>query len=954
MQGLRFSRTDAEPIAKVRILTEQTSPETLSWDNPFPTFPTKSKKMPQPSEADAPRPATASSNRSHDCAREQPRLRKGDRSTDDDRQPPLHDVRSDYTTAPISGLPPNIPRPVLEGARGFPMQLNAPSAQYAQASGEGMAGGNRPLRNGIPHLEANLKESHSVPASPWQSKYTPGIRNNVNSPSEIPEPMSHSSLPFRDNEHAVQQERDPRDQRGPPSNHNELHQRREEHHPRSTDTNRSQSLDLDRGYQGQIGQTYKPFPGPFATPDETNNRHLGSYHDWSNESQQMQYPQEARNNRSPGESDIPNFDALTNERAYQRPGMMMDQQLHLQPQTNPANTSSFKDGNGHGAQREQPVASNFSSQASRSRSQPNYKDRRHPNYAHGFEASNLTPPVAAFNGQSPMPHYNSGYMDPPPSQSQERPYYGTKQHSNISQRSFVKQQGTPQSPSHGLPVLQPTRSPDDRNEYPSASGSPANSFSPGISRGPTSPPHIDRPRLNPPIERVYASSASSMDLNRPDSIQSRRLSNPDSLPAHPAPIRPGLVSPPNSNQPKPPPVRQYNNISSPVLQSNVPQSQLRRSIGNADSRPVTHEELQRLQQAVKVNPNDQKTQLLLAQKMVEAASVLADEGGRADAKTRNKNREKYIFDAHKLVKKLVSGGYTEAMFYLADCHGSGLLGLQPDPKEAFSLYQSAAKLGHAPSAYRVAVCCEMGQEDGGGTRRDPLKAVQWYKRAATLGDTPAMYKMGMIQLKGLLGQPKNMRESIVWLKRAADHADAENPHALHELVSPFSPKFLRPRILTCPQALLYESASPNDNIIRDEAYSAQLLLQAAELGYKFSQYRLGAAFEYGHLGRPIDPRQSIAWYSKAAVQEEHQSELALSGWYLTGSEGVLQQSDTEAYLWARKAAQAGLAKAEYAMGYFTEVGIGASANMDDAKRWYWRAACTWSPCLISFLGVRLC
>jgi hypothetical protein len=53
----------------------------------------------------------------------------------------------------------------------------------------------------------------------------------------------------------------------------------------------------------------------------------------------------------------------------------------------------------------------------------------------------------------------------------------------------------------------------------------------------------------------------------------------------------------------------------------------------------------------------------------------------------------------------------------------------------------------------------------------------------------------------------------------------------------------------------------------------------------------------------------------------------------------LQQSDTEAYLWARKAAMAGLAKAEYAMGYFTEVGIGAPASMDDAKRWYWKAAC---------------
>ena len=127
--------------------------------------------------------------------------------------------------------------------------------------------------------------------------------------------------------------------------------------------------------------------------------------------------------------------------------------------------------------------------------------------------------------------------------------------------------------------------------------------------------------------------------------------------------------------------------------------------------------------------------------------------------------------------------------------------------------------------------------------------------------------------------------------------------------------------------------------MRDERHSAELFQRAAQLGYKFSQFRLGAAHEYGALGLPVDARQSIAWYSRAAAQEEHQSELALSGWYLTGSEGVVAQSDTEAYLWARKAASAGLAKAEYAMGYFTETGIGAPADLEAAKRWYWKAAC---------------
>jgi TPR repeat protein len=389
--------------------------------------------------------------------------------------------------------------------------------------------------------------------------------------------------------------------------------------------------------------------------------------------------------------------------------------------------------------------------------------------------------------------------------------------------------------------------------------------------------------------------------------------------------------------PKPAPVRQYTNDSNPMQKNAPPENAPPPKQERRKSDPITHAELARLQEIVKAKPNDMKTQLILAKKWVEAATVLADEGGRADTKTRNRNREKYIFDAHKLVKKLVNQGNPDAMFYLADCHGQGLLGLVPDPKEAFSLYVSAAKLNHPPSCYRVAVCCEMGLEEGGGTRRDPLKAIQWYKRAATLKDTPAMYKMGMIMLKGLLGQPKNPRDAIVWLKRAANRADEENPHALHEL------------------GLLYESASPNDSIVRDENYSKQLFMQAADLGYKFSQYRLGQAFEYGHLGCPIDPRESIQWYSKGAGQEEHQSELSLSGWYLTGesinhnislpilifvgAEGILQQSDTEAYLWARKAATSGLPKAEYAMGYFTEVGIGAPANLEDAKRWYWRAAC---------------
>jgi len=207
----------------------------------------------------------------------------------------------------------------------------------------------------------------------------------------------------------------------------------------------------------------------------------------------------------------------------------------------------------------------------------------------------------------------------------------------------------------------------------------------------------------------------------------------------------------------------------------------RPSDGSRESSPVTLQELENLRQKTLAKPDGQAIQLLLAKKLVDAATTIVDE--RADHRTRTKKRERYIADAHRLVKKLSNNGYLEATFYLADAYSRGALGLETDIKEAFGLYQTAAKGGHAQAAYRVAVCCEIGQEEGGGTRRDAVKAMQWYKRAATLGDTPAMYKMGTIQLKGLLGQPTNPKEAIEWLKKAADQADKENPHALHELVS---------------------------------------------------------------------------------------------------------------------------------------------------------------------------
>jgi uncharacterized protein len=332
--------------------------------------------------------------------------------------------------------------------------------------------------------------------------------------------------------------------------------------------------------------------------------------------------------------------------------------------------------------------------------------------------------------------------------------------------------------------------------------------------------------------------------------------------------------------------------------------------------PYTKEYIDDYRQRIKADP-DPEAHFSYARYLIDAAKRIGADV--KDQRAVRKYRDTLIQESLRVIKRLATQGqpYDEAQFFLANCYGTGMLGLQVDHEKAYHLYLQAAKQNHAAATYRVAVCNEIGV----GTRKEPPRAAAFYRKAASLGDTAAMYKLGMILLQGALGEGRNPREAVGWLRRAAEQADEENPHALHEL------------------ALLYEDV--NEQIVsHDPLQAKEYFSRAAYLGYTQSQHKLGQCYEFGALACPVDPRRSIAWYTKAAEKGNAEAELALSGWYLTGSEGVLKQSDSEAYLWARRAANKGLAKAEYAVGYYAEVGIGIKQDVEFAKRWYMRAAGT--------------
>ncbi|KZT68649.1 HCP-like protein [Daedalea quercina L-15889] len=336
---------------------------------------------------------------------------------------------------------------------------------------------------------------------------------------------------------------------------------------------------------------------------------------------------------------------------------------------------------------------------------------------------------------------------------------------------------------------------------------------------------------------------------------------------------------------------------------------------------LSHERTLELYRANAKKTQDPDLQFEFAVFMIDASKTMPmpvpTPGNVMEVEKAEQKREDLIREAMGLLKRLADRGHMPSQYFLADCYANGI-GTHKNRQDfdrAFPLFVLAAKHGHPDAAYRAGTCCE----NGWGCRRESAKAIQFYKKSAAAGHPGALYRLGIAYLNGELGLSKSAREGVSLLKRSAEHATAEFPHALHEL------------------ALLHERGIDNVLFV-DYEYSAELLAQAAELGYAPSAYRLGECYEYGKMGCPQDPALSIHYYNIAAQQNHRDACFALTAWYLVGSPGVLPQSDTEAFLWAKKAAEAGLVKAMYAVGYFLEVGIGTEPNIAEATTWYKKAA----------------
>ena len=465
------------------------------------------------------------------------------------------------------------------------------------------------------------------------------------------------------------------------------------------------------------------------------------------------------------------------------------------------------------------------------------------------------------------------------------------------------------------PLLQPQYDADDDDEYippldprTSRPSRPSSQFLPPQQQQ-QHPPN----QYSPQIQPQYIDDDGTPSPEADDFYQS------DQPPYKPAPGPPRSITTQSVRAHSPPP--------GPILDH----SHLR---PGKQAALLSHERTLELYRANAKKTQDPDLQFEFAVFMVDASKTLPipelTPANVIEVEKAIEKREDLIKEATSLLKRNADRGHMPSQYFLADCfaNGIGTHKNRQDFDRAFPLFILAAKHGHPDAAYRAGTCCE----NGWGCRRESAKAVQFYRKAAASSHPGALYRLGIAELNGELGMSKRPKEGVKWLKRSAEHATAEFPHALHEL------------------ALLHERGIHNVVFV-DYEYSAELLAQAAELGYAPSAYRLGECYEYGKMGCPQDPALSIHYYvcnvfqlylsqstdrkvpaptQNIAAQQNHRDAcFALTAWYLVGSPGVLPQSDTEAFLWAKRAAEGELAKAMYAVGYFYEVGIGTPPNQQE-------------------------
>ncbi|THU83516.1 hypothetical protein K435DRAFT_689452 [Dendrothele bispora CBS 962.96] len=282
---------------------------------------------------------------------------------------------------------------------------------------------------------------------------------------------------------------------------------------------------------------------------------------------------------------------------------------------------------------------------------------------------------------------------------------------------------------------------------------------------------------------------------------------------------------------------------------------------------------------------------------------------------------------------------SEALYQRACLTASGAFPehVKQNPRQAFRDFETSARAGFGRAWFRI------GRDyEGFG---DVPHAKECFERGCVRGVGSCLYRMGMAHLLGQLGLPVSIETALPLLQRAALTSTIESPQPAYVyallLLGEFTQANVSPALFIqlqlLPPHLLHlphnNPSAPHPGVLQEAKVHMD---RSAYLHFPPAQYKLGHAYEFATPPWEFDALMSVEWYSRASQQGESEADMALSKWFLCGSRGF-DKDEKLARVFAEKAAKKGLPSAEFAMGYYSEVGIGGKKDVGEATAWYIKA-----------------
>jgi TPR repeat protein len=323
-----------------------------------------------------------------------------------------------------------------------------------------------------------------------------------------------------------------------------------------------------------------------------------------------------------------------------------------------------------------------------------------------------------------------------------------------------------------------------------------------------------------------------------------------------------------------------------------------------------------------LNSNDPDMQLAWAQDALQYVTMCLENEERLSHTQPSRPQQPQVehqimADATSIVTFLANQHHPKAEFMRGMWYEFGRFACPLDKREAFRCYARAADRGYARACYRLGMLYE--------NANDEERALRNYERGADAQDSASLYRLGMIILRGQYGQPKDYATALDLIRRSADSIDENAPQGAYVYGMLLSRQL--------PQIKL-----PNGILPYDEQEARRYVENSAFCRFSKAQLKMASAYELASLGCEFDPALSLHYNRLAASQGEPEADMAISKWFLVGHEGVFPKHEELSFVYANRAAHAGLSTAEFAMGYFNELGIHVPRNIDLALQWYTKAA----------------